>query len=39
MALESFYGGRPGITPVIKKSFKYIDTQDPAYLAASNPKS
>ena len=40
MALESFYGGRPGITPVIKTTFKYIDTKDPAYLAQSTtPRS
>lgn len=34
MSLESFYGGRQGISPVIKASFKYIDTNDPAYKAA-----
>ncbi len=33
MALESFYGGKPGISPVIRASFKYIDTNDPAYKA------
>ena len=33
MALESFYGGKPGISPVIRASFKYISTQDPAYDA------
>ena len=31
--MESFYGGRQGASFVIKKSFKYIDKQDPAYLA------
>ncbi len=36
MALESFYGGRPGITPVIKTTFKYIDINDPAYIAQSS---
>ena len=33
MALESFYGGKPGISPVIRNSFKYINDQDPAYKA------
>lgn len=33
MALESFYGGKPGISPVIRASFKYISTEDPAYKA------
>lgn len=33
MSLESFYGGKPGISPVIKKSFKYVNTDDPAYQA------
>ncbi len=31
MALESFYGGKPGISPVIRNSFKFISTSDPAY--------
>lgn len=31
--MESFYGGRQGASFIIKKSFKYIDKQDPAYLA------
>lgn len=34
MSLESFYGGKQGISPVIQKTFKYIDTADPAYAAA-----
>ena len=34
MALESFYGGKPGFSPVIKASFKYINNEDPAYIAA-----
>lgn len=34
MSLESFYGGKQGISPVIKGSFKYIDENDPAYIAA-----
>lgn len=34
MSLESFYGGKQGISPVIKNSFQYVDTNDPAYLAA-----
>jgi hypothetical protein len=33
MALESFYGGKPGISPVIRNSFKYINSQDPAFQA------
>ena len=36
MALESFYGGKPGISPVIRSSFKFINDQDPAYQAKSN---
>jgi hypothetical protein len=36
MSLESFYGGKQGISPVIKNHFKYIDTQDPAYQVALN---
>lgn len=31
MALESFYGGKQGVSPVIKAKFKYINTEDPAY--------
>lgn len=34
MSLESFYGGKQGISPVIKHAFKYVDTNDNAYLAA-----
>lgn len=34
MALESFYGGKPGFSPVIKAKFKYINSEDPAYQAA-----
>lgn len=33
MALESFYGGKQGVSPVIKAKFKYINTEDPAYKA------
>ena len=36
MALESFYGGKPGISPVIRNSFKFIDKKDPAYIAKKN---
>lgn len=40
MALESFYGGKPGVSPVIKARFKYIDTNDAAYTTAiSNGKT
>jgi hypothetical protein len=31
MALESFYGGRPGITPVIKGQFATITEMDAAF--------
>lgn len=31
--MESFYGGRQGTSFVIKKKFKYLSTEDPAYLA------
>jgi hypothetical protein len=34
MALESFYGGKPGFSPVIKARFKYINNEDPAYRIA-----
>ena len=34
MSLESFYGGKQGISPVIRNSFQYIDRNDPAYQAA-----
>ena len=34
MSLESFYGGKQGISPVIKNSFEFIDTNDFAYQAA-----
>ena len=34
MSLESFYGGKQGISPVIKYAFKYIDVNDNAYKAA-----
>ena len=33
MALESFYGGRSGFSPVIKGKFKYLNTNDLAYQA------
>lgn len=39
MALESFYGGKPGFSPVIKAKFKYINNEDPAYIAALNSNS
>jgi hypothetical protein len=35
MALESFYGGKQGVSPVIKARFKYVDTDDLAYIARS----
>jgi len=40
MALESFYGGKQGVSPVIKAKFKYINTSDPAYIKRlANPTS
>lgn len=32
MALESFYGGKQGISPVIKARFKYVSKEDEAYI-------
>lgn len=34
MSLDSFYGGKQGVSPVVKARFKYVDTNDPAYIAA-----
>ena len=31
MSLESFYGGKQGVSPVIKNRFKYINVDDEAY--------
>lgn len=31
MALDSFYGGRQGVSPVIKGRFRYVSVDDPAY--------
>ena len=36
MSLESFYGGKQGVSPVVKARFKYVDTNDPAYQKAVN---
>lgn len=36
MSLESFYGGKQGVSPVVKARFKYIDTNDPAYISYKN---
>ena len=33
MSLDSFYGGKQGVSPIVKTRFKYIDTKDPAYIA------
>lgn len=33
MSLESFYGGKQGLSSIIKKSFKYISENDPAFVA------
>lgn len=35
MALESFYGGKPGFSPVIKAKFKYIDISDSPWRDSS----
>lgn len=35
MALESFYGGKPGFSPVIKAKFKYIDISDSPWKDSS----
>ena len=35
MALDSFYGGKQGLSSVIRKSFKYISIHDPAYKVLS----
>ena len=35
MAIESFYGGNQGVSPVIKARFKYINETDPAYITKS----
>ena len=34
MSLDSFYGGKQGVSPIVKTRFKYVDTNDPAYIAA-----
>lgn len=39
MALESFYGGKQGVSPVIKAKYKYINENDPAYQARINSKT
>ena len=36
MSLESFYGGKQGLSSIIKKAFKYISKEDPAYQALSD---
>ena len=39
MALESFYGGKQGVSPVIKASFEYVSTEDLAYQAKINSET
>lgn len=34
MSLESFYGGKQGLSSIIKKTFQYISEDDPAYKIA-----
>lgn len=36
MALESFYGGKPGYSPIIKSTFKYISEDDTRYQNLTN---
>ena len=36
MSLESFYGGKQGVSPIVKARFKYVDTKDQAYIAKVN---
>ena len=36
--MESFYGGRQGASFIIKKTFKYLDIEDPAYKADSRTR-
>lgn len=36
MSLESFYGGKQGVSPVIKNRFKYINVDDEAYKDRNN---
>ncbi len=38
MSLESFYGGKQGVSPVIRTSFKYVSKDDPAYKNTFSPK-
>lgn len=35
MSLESFYGGKQGLSSVIKQAFKYISENDPYFTALS----
>ena len=39
MALESFYGGRQGVSPVIKTRFEFITKKDEAYQAKLNTEN
>lgn len=39
MALESFYGGKQGVSPVIKARFKYVNIEDPAYQGRLNTET
>lgn len=36
MSLESFYGGKQGVSSVIKASFKFVNTNDQAYIDATS---
>ena len=36
MSLEGFYGGKQGLSSVIKRSFKYISVDDPYYTQLSD---
>lgn len=39
MSLESFYGGKQGVSPVIKNRFKYINVDDEAYKDRINQET
>lgn len=36
LSLESFYGGKQGVSPIVKARFKYIDINDAAYIIYVN---
>lgn len=36
MSLESFYGGKQGVSPIVQARFKYVSVEDEAYIYDSN---